>query len=155
MPYPALQSLFDGLLPEGLQWYWKGDFVKTLPDAAIAAYVAHGGQAAERRFGMHIYPIDGAVHRAKEGRDGVELRATQPGRWSSSESIPDPQNAPAIKKWARDYWDAVHPYNLAGAYPNFMMDDEGDERARGDLRGQLRAPRRDQEEIRSQPTCSM
>lgn len=35
MPYPALQSLFDGLYPKGLQWYWKGDFVKTLPDAAI------------------------------------------------------------------------------------------------------------------------
>ena len=28
-----------------------------------------------------------------------------------------------IKKWARDYWAAVHPYDLAGAYPNFMMDD--------------------------------
>ena len=34
MPFPAMQSLFDGLLPKGLQWYWKGDFVKTLPDEA-------------------------------------------------------------------------------------------------------------------------
>jgi hypothetical protein len=22
MPFPALQSLFDPLLPKGLQWYW-------------------------------------------------------------------------------------------------------------------------------------
>ena len=35
MPYTVLQSLFDALYPKGLQWYWKGDFVKTLPDAAI------------------------------------------------------------------------------------------------------------------------
>ena len=41
---------------------------------------------------------------------------------------PDPKNAPAITKWARDYWEAVHPFNLAGAYPNFMMDDEGEKR---------------------------
>lgn len=26
MPFPQLQSLFDPLLPTGMQWYWKGDF---------------------------------------------------------------------------------------------------------------------------------
>src|SRR6056297_2708859 len=30
MPYPALQSMFDDLYPKGLQWYWKGDFVKEI-----------------------------------------------------------------------------------------------------------------------------
>ena len=35
MPYPGVQSMFDGLYPKGMQWYWRGDFVKTLPDAAI------------------------------------------------------------------------------------------------------------------------
>jgi FAD/FMN-containing dehydrogenase len=33
MPYPAVQSMFDGLYPKGMQWYWRGDFVKALPDA--------------------------------------------------------------------------------------------------------------------------
>ena len=41
---------------------------------------------------------------------------------------PDPAKAPTLKKWARDYWEAVHPFDLAGAYPNFMMDDEGEAR---------------------------
>jgi hypothetical protein len=27
MPFPALQGLFDGLLPSDLQWYWKANFV--------------------------------------------------------------------------------------------------------------------------------
>lgn len=40
----------------------------------------------------------------------------------------DPAQAPALKQWTRDYWTGVHPYNLAGAYPNFMMDDEGEAR---------------------------
>jgi FAD/FMN-containing dehydrogenase len=41
---------------------------------------------------------------------------------------PDPAGAGFIKSWATDYWTAVHPHNLAGAYPNFMMADEGDGR---------------------------
>ena len=31
MPFPAMQGLFDAFFPKGLQWYWKGDFVKTCP----------------------------------------------------------------------------------------------------------------------------
>ena len=40
MPFPAVQSMFDGLYPKGMQWYWRGDFVKTLPDAAIDVHLA-------------------------------------------------------------------------------------------------------------------
>jgi hypothetical protein len=32
MPCPAVQSMFDALYPKGMQWYWRGDFVKTLSD---------------------------------------------------------------------------------------------------------------------------
>ncbi len=73
MPYPALQSLFDGLYPKGLQWYWKGDFVKTLPDAAIDAHIEQAAKLPSEVSCMHLYPIDGAVHRQEEGRDGLEL----------------------------------------------------------------------------------
>jgi hypothetical protein len=41
---------------------------------------------------------------------------------------PDPSNKAAVTQWTKAYWDAVHPFDLAGAYPNFMMDDEGDAR---------------------------
>ena len=59
MPYPAVQSMFDGLYPKGMQWYWR---------------------------------------------------------------------AKAVTQWTKAYWEAVHPFDLDGAYPNFMMDDEGDAR---------------------------
>ena len=32
--------------------------------------------------------------------------------------------------WARNYWEALHPYGAGGAYVNFMMEDEGSERVR-------------------------
>ena len=32
--------------------------------------------------------------------------------------------------WAREYWEALHPYSAGGAYVNMMMDDEGEARIR-------------------------
>ena len=46
LPYPALNSAFDALFPKGIRAYWKGAFVKELPDEAIAAHVEHGSQCS-------------------------------------------------------------------------------------------------------------
>src|ERR1700730_12159593 len=63
MPYPALQSMFDPFFPKGLQWYWRGDFVKELTDEAIDAHIEQARNAPSALSLMHLYPIDGAVHR--------------------------------------------------------------------------------------------
>jgi FAD/FMN-containing dehydrogenase len=39
----------------------------------------------------------------------------------------------AITAWARDYYDALHPYGAGGAYVNFMME-EGEDRIRATYR---------------------
>lgn len=129
MPYGNLQSLFDPMLPRGLQWYWKGDFVKALPDAAIETHVAHAKMLPSALSGMHIYPIDGAAQRLAP--DATAWR-NRDATWSMVifGVDPDPANAGTITDWARAYWEAVHPYNMEGAYPNFMMDDEGEPRVR-------------------------
>jgi FAD/FMN-containing dehydrogenase len=129
MPYTVIQTLFDPLLPKGLQWYWKGDFVKDLPDAAVDAYIAHAGKLPTVLSGTHIYPVDGAVHRQNKDATAWGYRDAA---WSMVifGVDPDPAKAPVLKQWAQDYWAAVHPFNLAGAYANFMMDDEGEARVR-------------------------
>ena len=129
IPYPALQSMFDALFPKGLQWYWKGDFVKSLPDAAIDAHIAHATRVPSDECVMHLYPIDGAVHDKEKGDTAWNCRDAT---WSMviAAVSPEPGNSAALKKWAKDYWQDVHPYDLDGAYPNFMMDDEGEGRLR-------------------------
>jgi FAD/FMN-containing dehydrogenase len=123
IPYPALQSLFDPFYPAGQQWYWKGDFVKELPDAAIAAHVEHATKGNEFSA-MHLYPIDGAVRRRQKDETAWNMRDAT---WSLviAGVAPDPAGAEFIKTWANDYWNAVHPHSLAGAYPNFMMANDG------------------------------
>ena len=78
---------------------------------------------------MHLYPVDGAVHRQKKDAAAWGYRDAA---WSMviSGIDPDPAKAPALKQWAQAYWAAVHPFNLPGAYPNFMMDDEGEARVK-------------------------
>lgn len=123
MPFPSIQALFDPLFPKGLQWYWKGDFVKSLPDEAIDTHIAQAAKAPSELSLMHLYPIDGAVHRvAKTDTPWTARDAT----WSMviAGIGSNPSQAEALKTWGRAYWKAVHPFNLEGAYVNFMMDDE-------------------------------
>ena len=63
MPYPMLQSMFDGLYPPGHQWYWRADFVNELSDEAIALHVKYGSEMPTMQSSMHMYPINGAAHR--------------------------------------------------------------------------------------------
>jgi FAD/FMN-containing dehydrogenase len=123
VPLPAINALFDPFFPKGLQWYWKGDFVRDLPDEAIDTHIAQAAQAPSDLSLMHLYPIDGAVRRV--ARDATAWNARD-ATWSMviAGIHPDPKQAEALKTWGRAYWKAVHPYNLAGAYVNFMMDDE-------------------------------
>ena len=127
MPYPGVQAMFDGLYPKGMQWYWRGDFVKTLPDAAIDAHLAQAAKTPSELSLMHLYPIDGAVHRVGKSDTAWNCRDAT---WSMviAGIDPDAKKAGAVTQWTKAYWDAVHPFDLGGAYPNFMMDDEGDAR---------------------------
>jgi len=127
MPYPGVQSMFDGLYPKGMQWYWRGDFVKTLSDAAIDAHLQQAAKTPSELSLMHLYPIDGAVHRMGNDETAWNCRDAT---WSMviAGIDPNPQKAGPVTRWTKDYWEAVHPFDLGGAYPNFMMDDEGDAR---------------------------
>ena len=129
MPFPALQAMFDPLMPSGLQWYWKGDFVHDLSDAAIDAHLQEMAEAPGTLSLMHLYPIDGAVHRVPADATAWNMRDAT---WSMviCGIDPDPAQADALKKWCRRYWNALRPFNRGGAYVNFMMDDEGSERVR-------------------------
>jgi FAD/FMN-containing dehydrogenase len=122
IPFPMLNSLFDALYCPGLQWYWKADFVEHLSDDCIAEHVKHGSALPTMHSSMHLYPINGAVHQKKPGDTAFSYRNAK-----FAEVIvgvdPAPANADRITRWAKDYWDATHPYSAPGAYINFMMEE--------------------------------
>ena len=123
----SFRAAFDGLLPKGLQWYWRGDFVKELTDEAIDAHIAQAQKLPSPLSLMHLYPIDGAVRRI--GKSDTAWN-TRDATWSMviAGIDPNPQKAGEITRWTKGYWEAVHPYSADGGYVNFMMDDGDDDR---------------------------
>jgi FAD/FMN-containing dehydrogenase len=132
IPWPVLQSLFDGLYPAGLQWYWRADFVKDLSDEAIEVHMKYAEQLPTGHSTMHLYPINGAAHRVGSNETAWSYRDA-----NFAEVIvgvdPDPANNPRMIQWAKDYWEALHPYSAGGAYVNMMMD-EGEDRVKAAYR---------------------
>jgi FAD/FMN-containing dehydrogenase len=125
MPYPALNSAFDGLLPAGLQGYWKANFVRELTDEAIAAHLKHGPQVPAVNSTMHIYPINGAAQRVGPdesafGHRDANFAPVIAGMW------PDPAQNEANIGWVKDYYAATAPHSEVGGYVNFAADDDQD-----------------------------
>jgi FAD/FMN-containing dehydrogenase len=134
MPYTALQSAFDGLYPPGLQWYWRADFFNEISDAAITVHREHFAASPSGHSTMHLYPIDGA---ATVPSSDATAFAYRDGGWAGVivGVDPDPANAQQISQWARDYWSDLHPTSAGGAYVNFLMADEGQDRIKASYRG--------------------
>jgi len=124
IPYPALQSAFDPLLPPGLQHYWKSDFVADLTDEAIEVHMEHGPKVPSVHTAVHLYLVDGAVHDI-----GVEETAfpVRDARFSLNIAgiWPDPEDNEANIAWAREYYEAIHPHSgYEAGYTNFMAADD-------------------------------
>jgi hypothetical protein len=128
IPHPALQSMFDALYPPGEQWYWKADFIREINDEAVALHVKHGALLPTMKSTMHLYPVDGAAARVKNSDTPWAYRDA---KWAEVIVGVDPSagNKDKISTWAKDYWNAIHPFSAGGAYVNFMMD-EGEERVK-------------------------
>ena len=128
MPYPAIQTLFDGLFPPGLQWYWRADFFNELGPEIRKQHLKFGSTIPTPLSQMHLYPISGAASKpGKEDTPWAYRDAKYAGVIVGVDA--DADNADKITKWCKNYWEGLHPFSAGGAYSNFMMD-EGQERVK-------------------------
>jgi FAD/FMN-containing dehydrogenase len=133
MPYPALNTLFDPLLPAGLQHYWKSSFARDLSDDAIAVHQDHGARVPAIQCAVHLYPLDGAVQRVAADETAFAYRDVSyspviAGMWD------DPADNDENIAWVRGYHEALQPYSAEGGYINFM-DGDDQSRIRANYRG--------------------
>jgi FAD/FMN-containing dehydrogenase len=125
MPYPALNSAFDALVPAGLQHYWKASFTGALTPEAIAAHMEHGPKVPVVNSTVHLYPINGACHDVAPdatafGHRDATYAVVIAGMW------PDAADNEANTAWVKDYYGAIAPHSQPGGYINFAApDDQG------------------------------
>ncbi|HWL33000.1 MAG TPA: FAD-binding oxidoreductase [Gaiellaceae bacterium] len=126
-PYLELQSLLD--MPFGLRHYWKGHFVRELPDALLDR-LEQAIDPEVRRGSILIEAIHGAASRVPRGATPVGFRdaafnISALGIWESP-AADEEQIA-----WARATAATAAPYSLqGGGYLNYMQADEPVERVR-------------------------
>ncbi|HQR45767.1 MAG TPA: FAD-binding oxidoreductase [Thermoanaerobaculia bacterium] len=123
MPFPALNSAFDVLLPAGLQHYWKTAFAPEITDGAIRAHLAHGPKVPVVNSTVHIYPINGAVNRVRADATAFAYRDARfatviAGMW------PDPKDNEKNIRWVKNYYADIAPHSSPGGYVNFMAEDD-------------------------------
>ncbi len=125
MPYPVINTLFDELLPPGLQHYWKANVAREVSEEALAVHLEHGPKVPAYESGPFFFPINGACHRV-----GIEETAFAHRDAAISLVIAGSWQEPADNEkniqWVRDYYDALRPYSEEGGYINFMSGDDQD-----------------------------
>jgi FAD/FMN-containing dehydrogenase len=122
-PYTEWQKAFDPLLTPGARNYWKSHNFTELSDGALGTMIEYAGKLPSPQCEIFIGHVAGAPNRvapdamAYAHRDAKFVLNVH-GRWDS------PAQDGSCIAWARAFFDASAPYASAGAYVNFMTEEE-------------------------------
>jgi FAD binding domain-containing protein/berberine-like enzyme len=130
MPYTAVQKMNDWWAVPGQQHYWKSNFMREMSDDAIAVITKFAARKPSLGSAVVLEVMHGAMSRvapdatAFAHRDG-QFNFLMLGRWES------PAETGTCKSWVGEFWNAMQPFLSAGAYVNYLSDNEGEGRVRG------------------------
>jgi FAD/FMN-containing dehydrogenase len=129
MPYTAVQMMLDAGSPRGVREYFKIDWLSDLPDEAIDIVVERA-EALPAPFGQLILgPMGGAVAQMDSGAMALEV-PDAPWVYFCLAMWMDPSEDERNIAWARDFAEAMRPFGVGTALPNFIEPDEGVARLR-------------------------
>ena len=124
-PYVQWQKAFDPLLTPGARNYWKSHNFTELRDEALDTMIEFANRLPSTQCEIFVGLIAGAANRVPAnatayGHRDARFVLNVHGRWDEAA-----QDETGIA-WARAFFKASAPYASAGAYVNFMTEDEGD-----------------------------
>ena len=124
MPYPAINTLSDAGYPRGAFNYWKSAFFTDLSDAPLEIMIDALHRCPSPMSGLAIVPYLGAVNRV--GATATAFAHRAPGysllivaQW------PDARETEPNITWARETFDALHPYMADRSYVNNLTAEDG------------------------------
>jgi FAD/FMN-containing dehydrogenase len=125
MPYTDWQQSFDPLLTPGARNYWKSHNFTELTDDVQDIMINYAGTLPSPQCEIFVAHIAGAANRVAPDEMAYGARDTKyvlnvHGRWDAA------ADDETCISWSRDFFNASKPYASAGAYVNFMTEEEGD-----------------------------
>ncbi len=109
--------------------YWKGHFVRELPDELIDVLLARIGALSRVPGGILIESLHGAPKEADASLAAVGFREAA-FNVSAMASWLEPELDDVHIEWARSTAAAIEPWAVSGGYFNYMQADEPIERVR-------------------------
>ena len=124
-PYVEWEQAFDPLLTAGARNYWKSHNFTELSDGALDSMIEFAGRLPSPQCEIFIGLIAGAPNRVPAaamayGHRDAKFVLNVHARWDEA------AHDEACIGWARAFFQASAPYASAGAYVNFMTEEEGD-----------------------------
>jgi len=125
MPYVNWQQTFDPLLTPGARNYWKSHNFTELKDGAMDLMIEYAGKLPSPQCEIFIAYLEGksnsvpANAMAYSSRD-LKYILNVHGRWDDAK-----QDKECIN-WSREFFNATSKYASAGAYVNFMTEEENE-----------------------------
>jgi FAD/FMN-containing dehydrogenase len=121
MPYTAFQAALDPLAPSGMRSYWRGEYLRSLPDGAVDTFLDHGPaltEAAAPFSQMVLFRIGQGVTAVPEEATAFSQRDAaylfHPiSCWS------DARDDASTIAANRDFADAMRAFGTGAAYLNF------------------------------------
>jgi len=124
-PYVDWQQAFDPLLTPGARNYWKSHNFTKIEDGLLDIVVRYVGTLPSDECEIFFGALGGMTKKpasdatAYAHRD-AEFVMNVHGRWQSA------ADDARCMQWCREYFDASAEYASAGAYVNFLTEDETD-----------------------------
>ena len=124
-PYVQWQKAFDPLLAPGARNYWKSHNFTELTDGAVNTMIEFASKLPSPQCEIFIgliageanrVPADALAYRHRDAKFVLNVH----GRWDK------PTDDEKCINWARAFFQASAPFASAGAYVNFMTEEEDD-----------------------------
>ena len=85
-------------------------------------HLRYGGKLPNPHGAIHIYSVNGAIQDVGP-HDMAYSHRDAKFAFVTLITDDDPARMPDHIAYAREYWDAQHPFSAGGAYVNMMMDE--------------------------------
>jgi hypothetical protein len=123
MPFPVMQTLLDGAVPDGNQNYWKSAFLRSLSDDAIGTIVGYANQATSPLTAVLVEQYGGAAGRVGPQDTAFAQRSAEYDlgiltQWT------DPADSERHIAWTRAFAEAMAPFRSGTYLLNFLGADE-------------------------------
>jgi len=125
MPYTAFQAILDGSAPKGYRSYWRGEYLDTLSDEAIATFLRHAPELTGRGRPFTqaiIFRIGQAVAAVPDDATAFSHRDAKYlfhpiTVWENA------RDDEGLIATSRTFCEAMRPFSTGGAYLNFTAED--------------------------------